>query len=266
MIHWEGDITVHIEYNNVGGPVRHGVKGKPCGIGIIHFLSSIPLPLPPVEEGGILLRDASPLLPWRRGRGWRKSKGISHFAFPILHLFSCSMSIVTKTGDQGETGLVGGARISKADARMHAIGSVDELNALLGVLLAEQLPAEIAAGVTRIQNELFTLGADLATPRPSVKVPRITQEHIAGLEAWIASLESALPPLQAFILPGGSRAGALLHSARTVCRRAERWVVSLDNTVSEQSRIYLNRLSDLLFLLARAVNRERGAEEREVEY
>ncbi len=176
------------------------------------------------------------------------------------------MSIVTRTGDSGETGLVGGARISKADARMHAIGTVDELNALLGVVLAEALPEEMASPLRRVQNALFTLGADLAAPDPSLKVPRITEEHVNALEDWIADREAFLPPLTAFILPGGSRPGALLHHARTVCRSAERWVVALGTDSNAQSRIYLNRLSDLLFLLARAVNRERGVEEVGVEY
>lgn len=179
------------------------------------------------------------------------------------------MSIVTKTGDHGDTGLVGGARVSKANTRMHAIGTVDELNALLGVILAEHLlPDAILIGLTRIQNELFTLGADLATPDAAMKVPRITPDHIRQLEEWITGLEFTLPPLSAFILPGGSRAGSLLHHARTVCRRTERHIVALskEEPTNAHAQIYLNRLSDLLFLLARAVNRENGVTEVEVSY
>lgn len=179
------------------------------------------------------------------------------------------MSIVTKTGDSGETGLVGNRRVSKADTRMHAIGTVDELNALLGVVLAERtLSDTMKSGLTRIQNKLFTLGADLATPDAVMKVPRITPEHVRELEEWITALESTLPPLSAFILPGGSRAGSLLHHARTVCRRAERHVVALakEELTNVHAQIYLNRLSDLLFLLARTVNRENGVGEVEVEY
>lgn len=179
------------------------------------------------------------------------------------------MSIVTKTGDRGETGLVGNCRVSKADVRMHAIGTVDELNAYLGVVLVElTLSDAMKSGLTRIQNELFTLGADLATPDAAMKVPRITPEHVGGLEEWITALESILLPLSAFILPGGSRTGSSLHYARTVCRRAERYIVALakEEPTNPNAQIYLNRLSDLLFLLARAVNKENGAGETEVRY
>ncbi len=131
------------------------------------------------------------------------------------------MSIVTKTGDDGTTGLVGGGRTRKDDVLMHAVGDVDELNAALGLAAAqEDLPDVMRRGLIRIQNELFTLGADLATPHGSTaSKKRITTAHVGGLESWIADCESSLPPLQQFILPSGSRTGSLLHLARTICRR-----------------------------------------------
>ncbi len=180
------------------------------------------------------------------------------------------MSIVTKTGDKGETGLYGGRRVSKAKTRMHAIGSLDELSAILGLVLAERmLPPTLRIGLVRIQNQLFTLGADLATPlTPPTPTKRILEKHVHELEEWIAEWEARLPPLTKFILPGGSKIGAELHVSRTVCRRAERWIVAVKETedVNPHALIYINRLSDLLFLLARAVNKEGDVQEREVEY
>lgn len=180
------------------------------------------------------------------------------------------MTIVTKTGDKGQTGLVGGVRVSKADARIHAYGTVDELNALLGVVLAEgSLPVTVQEGLGRIQHQLFTLGADLATPMDStVPTKRITAAHVEALEQWIAELERELPVLQQFILPGGTKNGAHLHLARTVCRRAERWMTALQDAESAnpQALIYANRLGDLLFLAARAVNRHEKRGEEAVQY
>lgn len=180
------------------------------------------------------------------------------------------MSIVTKTGDKGDTGMVGGGRTQKCAARMHACGTVDELNAALGVLRAHgTLAAAIDAGLARIQHELFTLGADLATPLgTTAPTKRITPAHIAGLEQWIASWETALPPLTQFILPGGGPEGAAIHLARTVCRRAERWVVALqaEEPINADALVYCNRLSDLLFVLARGVNRDQGRPEEPVQY
>lgn len=178
------------------------------------------------------------------------------------------MSIVTRTGDDGETGLVGNRRVSKADPRMHAIGSVDELNALLGVVAAQNLPESLRVQCTRLQHKLFTLGADLAAPDASTQVPRISAVDVREIDEWIATLEDSLPPLASFILPGGSHAGALLHHARTVCRRAERWVVELGQyeTVPREIGVFLNRLSDYLFLAAREANRAAGAGEEIVEY
>ena len=164
--------------------------------------------------------------------------------------------IVTRTGDTGETGLGDGSRRAKNDARVMALGDVDELNSLLGVLATESLPGEIHALIGEIQHDLFDLGGELSIPGHSM----MTQGHIDHLEAAIEHHNAALTPLKEFILPGGARAAALAHLARTVCRRAERAVVAVGRTetVSPESRIYLNRLSDLLFVVARHLNRIQG--------
>jgi cob(I)alamin adenosyltransferase len=164
--------------------------------------------------------------------------------------------IVTRTGDAGETGLGDGSRVAKDSPRIEAIGTVDELNSVLGVLLAESLPDAIATCLTDVQHDLFDLGGELSIPGHVA----ITEAHIARVEAAVETFNAELAPLKEFILPGGSRAASLAHVARTVCRRAERLLVRLAATedVSERSRIYLNRLSDLLFILARAINRAAG--------
>ena len=169
------------------------------------------------------------------------------------------MNIYTKTGDLGETGLLGGVRVAKDDPRIEAYGMVDEFNAVLGVARACDLPAEIDHVLARLQNELFELGAELARPKPPPSDQiRIREEEIAALETEIDRFESTLAPLREFILPGGSPSAAALHLARTVCRQAERRVVELSRTADDAVRpeaiIYLNRLSDLLFVLARAAN------------
>ena len=165
--------------------------------------------------------------------------------------------IVTRTGDAGTTGLGDGSRVAKDSPRIEAIGAVDELNSTIGLALVEDLPAPIAALLTDIQHDLFDLGGELSIPGHSA----ITPAHIERLEAAVERYNADLPPLKEFILPGGTRAAALVHVARTVCRRAERSVVALAATQapSPSSRIYLNRLSDLLFVLARALNRAGGA-------
>ncbi len=173
------------------------------------------------------------------------------------------MKIYTKTGDQGDTGLFGGPRVAKNDARIEAYGTVDELNSLLGVARTFELPAEIDRLVERIQNELFSLGAQLATPDPTAhQTALVGPTQIAALESAIDHYEAGLEPLRQFILPGGTTAAAHLHLARTVCRRAERRLVSLVQTspqpIAADLVIYLNRLSDLLFVLARAANRAAG--------
>jgi cob(I)alamin adenosyltransferase len=173
------------------------------------------------------------------------------------------MKIYTKTGDDGTTGLYGGGRIRKDDVRVEACGAVDELNAALGVARAEALPAEMNELVARIQNELFDLGAELSTPQPAVQgLPMLGEPEGVALEAAIDRFDAQLAPLKTFILPGGTRAAAALHLARTVCRRAERRVITLAadtrDPISPHLIIYLNRLSDLLFVLARAANASAG--------
>ena len=164
--------------------------------------------------------------------------------------------ITTRTGDQGETGLGDGARVSKASARVRALGEIDELNSALGVLLAETLPAEIAQALADVQHELFDLGGEISIPGHTL----VTDAHVARLEERVAAWNSALAPLREFILPGGTRPAALAHLARTVCRRAERSVVELGQKekVGDPARRYLNRLSDLLFVAARVLNRDAG--------
>ncbi len=173
------------------------------------------------------------------------------------------MKIYTKTGDSGDTGLFGGPRVRKDSPRIEAYGTVDELNAVLGLARAESLPAEIDTLLYRIQNELFDLGAELATPDAEQRGLRsIGTSQIAALEQAIDQAESQLAPLREFILPAGSRGAAQLHVARTVCRRAERRLVTLAAAQGEQLAaepiVYLNRLSDLLFVLARAANQATG--------
>jgi cob(I)alamin adenosyltransferase len=171
------------------------------------------------------------------------------------------MKIYTKTGDSGETGLFGGPRVRKDAPRIEAYGAVDELNAVLGLARAEPLPDDIDVLLTLVQNELFDLGAELATPDPqAMGVQGVGPSQIARLEAAIDRYEAMLPALKQFILPGGVRGAAALHVARTVCRRAERRVITLASAerISPQPLIYLNRLSDVLFVLARAVNRAAG--------
>ena len=160
--------------------------------------------------------------------------------------------IVTRTGDAGTTGLGDGSRVAKDCLRIDAIGEIDELNSSLGVLLAEELPEPIRAALIGVQHDLFDLGGELCIPGTSV----IGEAHISRLEAHVEQFNASLSPLKEFILPGGTRAAALAHLARTVCRRAERRVVHLANeeTVSLLARKYLNRLSDLLFVLGRALN------------
>ena len=164
--------------------------------------------------------------------------------------------IVTRTGDAGETGLGDGSRVAKDSPRIEAIGTVDELNSVLGVLLAEALPEVIAQCLTDVQHDLFDLGGELSIPGHFA----ITDAHVARIEAAVDAFNADLAPLKEFILPGGSRAAALAHVARTVCRRAERLLIRLAarEAVSERSRVYLNRISDLLFVLARSINRAAG--------
>jgi cob(I)alamin adenosyltransferase len=175
--------------------------------------------------------------------------------------------IYTKTGDSGTTGLIGGTRVPKSAPRLDAYGTVDELNAVLGAVRGHPLPEPVPAIVARVQDELFTLGSRLALPAgadPSRwSIPPVTASMITRLERDIDACEAELEPLRQFILPGGSHAGALLHLARTVARRAERACVALapDDPVAPEILAYLNRLSDLCFVLARFVNRRAGIAE-----
>jgi cob(I)alamin adenosyltransferase len=176
--------------------------------------------------------------------------------------------IYTKTGDTGETSLFDQTRVSKADSRVDAYGEVDEVNACLGAVRAAGVDAGIGTALEAIQKQLFALGARLADPSSRIagRVTKaaITEADVAALERSIDELEAGLPPLRKFILPGGSAAGAHLHVARTVCRRAERRVVALGaEAVEPIVVIYLNRLSDLLFVMARAVNHRAGVPETE---
>jgi cob(I)alamin adenosyltransferase len=178
------------------------------------------------------------------------------------------MKIYTKTGDTGDTGLFGGGRVPKDDPRVEAYGDVDELNAVLGMARAvEQMP-RIDEVLVPVQRDLFAIGALLATPDRErmalhLEKARIDDERIAQLEQAIDDAESELEPLRSFIVPGGTPKAAALHVARTVCRRAERHVVRLSHAVElpELTVIYLNRLSDLLFTLARLANKRAGAGE-----
>ena len=174
------------------------------------------------------------------------------------------MKIYTRAGDGGETGLYGGQRVPKDALRVETYGTVDECNAALGVALPLLEDAEAREVVTRLQGELFEVGADLATPLSEGEtVPRVRPEETARLESEIDRFEAELPPLRHFILPGGSPGGAALHLARAVCRRAERRLVALAavEPVSPEVRRYLNRLSDHLFVLARLVSHRAGTPE-----
>lgn len=173
------------------------------------------------------------------------------------------MKIYTRTGDQGETGLFGGARVKKNDVRVEAYGTVDELNASLGVARAAKLPPELADALLAMQENLFTLGAELACQpghEEKLKMRLVGAPEIDALEALIDEHETALTPLKTFVLPAGSPAAAALHYARTVARRAERCCLGLESLRSE-ALIYLNRLSDTLFVLARRANQLDGAPE-----
>ncbi|HJS59704.1 MAG TPA: cob(I)yrinic acid a,c-diamide adenosyltransferase [Vicinamibacteria bacterium] len=171
------------------------------------------------------------------------------------------MKIYTRGGDRGDTGLVDGSRVRKDHVRVAAYGDLDELNSILGLALAETRRRELAAVLHEVQRDLFALGAQLADPSRRVAGRKakaaVAEAHVERLEREIDRCEARLEPLRAFVLPGGSRVGALLHLARTVCRRAERTVVTLSQRegVDPRVMVYVNRLSDLLFVLARLENR-----------
>lgn len=168
--------------------------------------------------------------------------------------------ISTKTGDKGETGLGDGSRVLKDDLRIAVIGEVDELNSAIGLVLSESLPEEVGIVLEIIQHDLFEFGAELCLPGQS----RIGIDHVSRLDGVLEKINAELPRLEEFILPGGTRAAALCHFARTLCRRAERSLVGLSKieAVGPESLRYINRLSDLLFVMARAVNRAQGCPDK----
>jgi len=167
--------------------------------------------------------------------------------------------IYTRTGDNGTTGLADGSRVGKDAPRVDAMGDVDELNSAIGLLLAEDLPEAMRAGMVAIQHDLLDLGGELCLPGHTL----INEGHVTRLEQALDELNATLPPLKEFVLPGGSRAAAAAHLARTVCRRAERKLVALSRTDNVPPLLlhYLNRLSDLLFVSARALNRHAGGDD-----
>lgn len=171
--------------------------------------------------------------------------------------------IYTRGGDAGETSLGDGTRVSKLDERIAAYGTVDELNALVGAVVAGQCPDRVRELLVRVQNELFDVGADLSVPLEREGRLRVSQELVDRLESECDAFNADLPELRSFVLPGGSEAAAALHVARTVCRRAERAAIaaSLAHEVNPLVLVYLNRLSDLLFILARFANEEDGHDE-----
>lgn len=177
------------------------------------------------------------------------------------------MKIYTKTGDKGDTGLFGGERVSKDSLRINSYGTIDELNSHIGLAVTEVKDGEIKDLLVRIQNQLFNIGSDLATPdtekNKKLNIPRITEEDFNLLEKEIDRFEQRNDELKQFILPGGSKGAAHLHVCRTVCRRGERLVVSLSKTdkINQNIIVYLNRLSDLLFVLARYENKINGIED-----
>jgi len=178
------------------------------------------------------------------------------------------MKLYTRTGDDGTTGLFGGGRIAKDHPRVAAYGTVDELNASLGLALAtggtdESVDDAFFALLTTLQSRLFDLGADLATPadtKHESKIQRIDERHIKEAEDWIDQIEAGNTPMTQFILPGGTELAARLHLARTICRRAERLLVGLhrESIINPATLIYVNRVSDLLFAMARRANKEAG--------
>ena len=164
--------------------------------------------------------------------------------------------IYTRTGDKGETGLGDGSRVPKNHLRIATLGDIDELNSSVGLILTEDLPATVRDALEGVQHDLFDLGGEISIPGRVA----LTDAHVARLESLLDQFNGELPPLKEFILPGGSRASAAAHLARTVCRRAERSLVALAglDTVSTAGRLYLNRLSDLLFVFGRVLNRHAG--------
>jgi cob(I)alamin adenosyltransferase len=189
----------------------------------------------------------------------------------IARIIESAVRIYTRTGDEGETALFDGTRVPKSDGRVATYGEVDELNAWLGFVRAGTQDPELDVMLEHIQRDLFAIGARLADPRHRIadrvtKASPISEADVARLEEWIDTLDAELPPLRRFVLAGGSPTGAALHVARTVCRRAERAIVALSAAIGGVDTAvltYVNRLSDLLFVMARAANKRSGIPERE---
>jgi cob(I)alamin adenosyltransferase len=169
------------------------------------------------------------------------------------------VKIYTKTGDNGTTGLIGNLRVKKSNPRIIAYGAVDELNAALGMILSSKLEKDLRNLLTKIQNDLFVVGADLANPNLKNKSNRVTPEMVLFLEKEIDSLEKKLPQITFFILPGGDLISSQVHLARAICRRSETDIVKLSESqkINNESLIYINRLSDLLFVVARTINKRK---------
>jgi cob(I)alamin adenosyltransferase len=166
--------------------------------------------------------------------------------------------IYTRTGDDGTTGLADGSRVDKDDVRIEVMGAVDELNSCVGAILSHEIPTEMRECLTDVQHALFDIGGEIAIPGSST----VTARYVAALESALDDINATLPPLKEFVLPGGGAAAAAVHVARAVCRRAERILLTLSrrDEVNLHSRMYLNRLSDLFFVLARALARAQGGE------
>ena len=202
----------------------------------------------------------------RQGCGWRPPGRVrpdpmeSAPVYPYNRAMSNRLSrIVTRTGDDGTTGLGDGTRTPKDAARIRAMGDIDELNSALGLVLAEEVPAQARDILAGVQNDLFDLGGEICIPGHVA----VRDEHVGRLDEQVARLNEALPALKEFVLPGGTRAAAMAHLSRTICRRAERSLVALSTaeSVAPNAMRYLNRLSDLLFVLARTLNRASGRAE-----
>ena len=181
---------------------------------------------------------------------------------------STPMKIYTRTGDEGTTGLIGGTRVSKSDLRLNAYGTIDELNAVLGTARGLDLPPRCDEILQKLQNQMFNLGAELATPTVNQQSTALLDDSVINaLESWIDELQEQLPPLTAFILPAGTPGAATLHLARCVCRRAEREIVALAQVSTVRGLVlkYINRVSDLLFVLARTANAAAGVADVEWE-
>ena len=177
-----------------------------------------------------------------------------------LHMPNNSMKIYTKTGDDGTTGVQGGKRISKSNLRIKAYGMIDELNANIGLVLSKKFDDDIENLLRNIQNDLFVVGSDLSNPDLTNMKNRITPEMVTNVEKTIDRLENELPPITNFILPGGHEVASLIHISRTIARRAETIVISLNEKekINDECIKFLNRLSDLLFVVARIVNKKNG--------